>query len=237
MKKSFSTFILLVISNLYGEEANVIHANKAPISIQNPSNSKQVETMKHRPIENNSKNSCDSAIIFVIGGSKYLVDITIPNRIQIILISRIHAVWMMLSHHNAENVATIDINSITKISCETDIQTDNLQYVESKSSLSQSNFRITIVELNAVAVPIYNEVIKSNQKRRPVINQIQLLPITWSIHTITVLLQSHWIVAGFNSVHIIKRRNTIHTCEKLFKNSYLLKKFGKIKAMIVHAKI
>ena len=59
MKKSFSTFILLVISNLYGEEANVIHANKAPISIKNPSNSKQVETRKHRPIENNSKNSCD----------------------------------------------------------------------------------------------------------------------------------------------------------------------------------
>jgi hypothetical protein len=57
MKKSLRTFILLVISNLYGDVANVIHANSAHISIQNHNISKQVATMKHRPIENNNKNS------------------------------------------------------------------------------------------------------------------------------------------------------------------------------------
>ena len=37
MKKSLSGLILLVISNLYAEFANVIHAIKVPISIPNPS--------------------------------------------------------------------------------------------------------------------------------------------------------------------------------------------------------
>jgi hypothetical protein len=48
---------MLVISYLYGEAARVIHANNAHVSIQNHSMSKHVDTIKHRPIENNSKNS------------------------------------------------------------------------------------------------------------------------------------------------------------------------------------
>lgn len=36
MKKSLSGLILLVISNLYEEFANVIHATNVPISIPNP---------------------------------------------------------------------------------------------------------------------------------------------------------------------------------------------------------
>lgn len=36
IKKSLSGFILLVISNLYDELANVIHAINVPISIPNP---------------------------------------------------------------------------------------------------------------------------------------------------------------------------------------------------------
>lgn len=37
IKKSLNGLILLVISNLYDEFANVIHAINVPISIQNPS--------------------------------------------------------------------------------------------------------------------------------------------------------------------------------------------------------
>jgi hypothetical protein len=116
MKKSFNTFILPVISNLYGDVARVIHANSAQISIQNPSISKQVATIKHRPMENNRRNSCDSAIIFVIGGNRYFADMNIQRATPVIFINSIHAVWMILSHQIAENVATIDINSITKMS-------------------------------------------------------------------------------------------------------------------------
>lgn len=109
--------------------------------------------------------------------------------------------------------------------------------MESKSSLSHSNFNITIVELSAVAVPMYNDVMMSNQKSRPTINHAILLHITCNIQIRTVFVPNHWIVAGLSSVQIMNNRKTIHTWEKLFKNSYLLKKLGKINAMIVHASI
>jgi hypothetical protein len=50
--------------------------------------------------------------------------------------------------------------------------------VESKSSLSHNNFNTTIVELNDVAIPIYREVMTSNQKRRETRNQAMVLPTT-----------------------------------------------------------
>lgn len=68
-------------------------------------------------------------------------------------------------------------------------------------------------------------------------NHAILLHITCRIQTSTVFVPSHCIVAGLNSVQIINNRNTIHTWEKLFKNSYLLKKLGKINAITVHARI
>ncbi len=71
----------------------------------------------------------------------------------------------------------------------------------------------------------------------PIMNHAILLHITCKIQTSTVLVHSHWIVAGLNSVQIMNKRKTIQTCEKLFKNSYLLKKLGKMNAIIVHAKI
>ncbi len=127
MKKSLRTFILLVISNLYGDVASVIHANSAQISIQNHSISKHVATIKHRPIEKSSKNSWDSAIIFVIGGSKYFDEMYNPTITPVIFINSTHIVCTILSHHMAENVATMDINNITKISWDTETPTDNLQ--------------------------------------------------------------------------------------------------------------
>jgi len=68
-------------------------------------------------------------------------------------------------------------------------------------------------------------------------NHAILLHITCRIQTSTVFVPSHCIVAGLNSVQIMNNKNTIHTWEKLFKNSYLLKKFGKMKAIIVQAMI
>ena len=127
MKKSLRTFILLVISNLYGDVASVIHANNAHISIQNHSISKHVATIKHRPIEKSSRNSWDSAIFFVIGGKKYLDEIDNQMTIPMIFINNNHAVCKILSPHRAENVATIAMNNITKISCVTRIHTQSLQ--------------------------------------------------------------------------------------------------------------
>jgi hypothetical protein len=127
MKKSLRTFILLVISNLYGDVASVIHANSAQISIQNHSISKQVATIKHRPMEKSSKNSWDSAIFFVIGGSKYFDEINSPSITPIIFINNTHAVWRILSHQIAENVAIMDMKSITNISCDTETHTESLQ--------------------------------------------------------------------------------------------------------------
>ena len=127
MKKSFNTFILLVISNLYGDVASVIHANKAHISIQNHNISKHVATIKHRPIEKSSKNSWDSAIFFVIGGKKYFDEMYNPRTIQIIFINNNHVVCSILPHSSAENVAIIAINSITKMSWVTKIPTESLQ--------------------------------------------------------------------------------------------------------------
>jgi hypothetical protein len=45
------------------------------------------------------------------------------------------------------------------------------------------------------------------------------------------------IVAGESSIQMIKSRKTIPTSEKVFKNSYLAKKLGNTKAIIVPAKI
>lgn len=73
MKKSLRTFILLVISNLYGDVASVIHANNAHISIQKPRTLKRVATIKHHQIEKSKRNSCDSAIFLVKGGRMYFV--------------------------------------------------------------------------------------------------------------------------------------------------------------------
>ena len=89
--------------------------------------SKHVDTIKHRPIENNSKNSWDFAISFVIGGSKYLEEINNPQIIPIILMRSIHTACRTLSPQRAENVATIAINSITRISWVTKIQIQSLQ--------------------------------------------------------------------------------------------------------------
>lgn len=82
---------------------------------------------------------------------------------------------------------------------------------------------------------MYNEVMISNQNDRLAKNHRIVLHITCNSQTIIVFDHNHWIVAGLNSVQIMNKRNTIHTCEKLFKNSYLLKKLGKMKAIIVHA--
>ncbi|RKW23427.1 hypothetical protein D8B45_03395 [Candidatus Gracilibacteria bacterium] len=65
MKKSLSTFILLAISNLYGEVERVIPPIKAQISIPNPKVWKIAEVMKHHPIEKRRRNSGDSAIFLV----------------------------------------------------------------------------------------------------------------------------------------------------------------------------
>ena len=77
MKKSLSGLILLVISNLYDEPANVTPATNVPISIPNPIRWNNAPKMKHRPMENRNKYSCDSAIFLVIIGIKYLL---IPTR-------------------------------------------------------------------------------------------------------------------------------------------------------------
>ena len=77
----------------------------------------------------------------------------------------------------------------------------------------------------------------SNQKRRLTIHHTIVLHNTCNNQTKIVLLPNHWIVAGLSSVQIINNRKTIHTCEKLSQNSYLLKKLGKINAIIVHASI
>jgi len=105
----------------------VIQANNAQISIQNHNISKHVAMIKHRPIEKSNKNSWDSAIFFVIGGSRYFDEIKSPRITPIIFINNIHAVWRILSHQIAENVAMIDINSITKMSCDTETHTESLQ--------------------------------------------------------------------------------------------------------------
>ena len=68
-------------------------------------------------------------------------------------------------------------------------------------------------------------------------NHAILLHITCRIQTSTVFVPNHCIVAGLNSVQIMNNKKTIQTCEKLFKNSYLLKKLGKINAITVHARI
>jgi hypothetical protein len=52
----------------------------------------------------------------VIGGSKYLEEINNPQIIPIILMRSIHTACRTLSPQRAENVATIAINSITRIS-------------------------------------------------------------------------------------------------------------------------
>jgi hypothetical protein len=57
IKKSLSGLILLVISNLYDELANVIHAINVPISIPNHNRWNTAPRMKHRPIENKNKYS------------------------------------------------------------------------------------------------------------------------------------------------------------------------------------
>ena len=77
----------------------------------------------------------------------------------------------------------------------------------------------------------------SYQKRRETRNHAIVLPITWRIQTKTVFAPNHFIVAGESSIQIIKSRKTIPTCEKLFKNSYFVKKLGNTKAITVPAKI
>ena len=77
----------------------------------------------------------------------------------------------------------------------------------------------------------------SNQNNRLAKNHRIVLHNTCNNQTIIVFDHNHWIVAGLNSVQIMNNRNTIHTWEKLFKNSYLLKKLGKINAITVHARI
>jgi hypothetical protein len=97
----------------------------------------------------------------------------------------------MPSSQRAENVATIAINNITIISCVTRIPTESLPYVESKSSLSHNSFNITIVELNAVAIPIYTDVIMLNQKRMLTMNQAIVLQTTCKIQTRIVFVPNH----------------------------------------------
>ena len=77
----------------------------------------------------------------------------------------------------------------------------------------------------------------SNQNNILAKNHRNVLHNTCNSQTIIVFDHNHWIVAGLNSVQIMNNKNTIHTWEKLFKNSYLLKKLGKINAITVHARI
>jgi hypothetical protein len=116
MKKSLSDFILLFISNLYAELANVIHAISAQISIQNHNLKNKLQSIKHRQIENKNRNSLDFAIKSVSFGIIYLLSTYIHIHIPIILASKIpitsnhHWLHILFMAQSAVN------NSITIIS-------------------------------------------------------------------------------------------------------------------------
>ncbi len=73
IKKSLNGLILLLISYLYGNDANVSHAINAHISKENQISSIPAAKMRHRQIAKMSKNSVDFAIDQTKRGSTYFV--------------------------------------------------------------------------------------------------------------------------------------------------------------------
>lgn len=146
IKKSLKDLILLIISNLYVEVAKVIHAIKVPISTLNQRRWNTVHKIKHRQIEKRNKYSCDSAILAVILGIKYLLIKNRPHHKAINFKTNDHIIKPILQLHSIETSQSRII--ITKRSCIMSIHIDNLQNVLSFSHLSVNNFITTIVLLN-----------------------------------------------------------------------------------------
>lgn len=73
IKKSLNDLILLLISYLYGNDAKVNHAIKAPISNENQMSSMPAAKIRHRQTAKISKNSVDFAIDHTKRGSIYFV--------------------------------------------------------------------------------------------------------------------------------------------------------------------
>jgi len=73
IKKSLNGFILLSISNLYGNDAIVNQAINAPISNENPNASIAAAAKRHRANAKMRRNSCDLATCFIIHGRIYVV--------------------------------------------------------------------------------------------------------------------------------------------------------------------
>lgn len=75
IKKSLSGFVLLAISNLYGNEERLNPAINAQISREKPIASINAADNRHRPIANTRRNSCDCATNDTRRGNTYLINI------------------------------------------------------------------------------------------------------------------------------------------------------------------
>jgi hypothetical protein len=113
MKKSFNDFILLIISNLYDEFANVIPAINVHISIPNPARWNTLHKIKHRHIAKRNKYSCDSAIFSVIFGIRYFQAKNIHQPNHIIFKTNHQMTIIQLESHMFLKVASANNNNIT----------------------------------------------------------------------------------------------------------------------------
>ncbi|MEI8252776.1 MAG: hypothetical protein WCG25_03360 [bacterium] len=194
------------------EVARVIHAIRVPISTLNQSIWNIVHNIKHRPIENKNKYSCDSAILAIILGIIYLLrKYKLHHKSINLVTSHISNIHMFQSHF----IETIHNKiSITNKSCIISIHIDNLQNVLSFSHLSLNNFITTMVLLNDKPIPKYIEVVISNHNKYEIHSHIIEVIKTCKNHATIDVFQRSFISKGFNSIQTINKSRLTHILPK-----------------------
>ena len=160
MKKSLNGFVLLAISNLYGNDERLNPAINAQISREKPIASINAADSRHRPIAKTRRNSWDCATNDTKRGntyliSKYITPTTAPS-FKINIPANDHRATLSPAPGNEESKIN---KSIANISCTIRIPILNLPKTSSSSPLSPSSFTIIIVLLNDKAIPINRLVI------------------------------------------------------------------------------
>gem|GEM_PF-3818243 len=92
--------------------------------------------------------------------------------------------------------------------------------------MSDNNFNITIVLLNANQTAKYSDVNFSNHKSIPIKNQIIVVIRTCRNHVLIAVFQISLIIFGFNSNHTINNKNAIHILENVSIAKFSCKIFG-----------
>lgn len=208
IKKSLSGFILLLISNLYGNDAKVNHARSAPISKENPTASSPAANSRHHAIENINKNSDDLAIYHIIRGSTYLVSRYTATPTAAIFASNTpeNAHRLVTTPSTGKEAKTIKI-TIAIISCTISIPIDILPYNSSNTHLSLKSLTIIIVLLNANAIATYMLVTQSKPSKSAITIPIPVVNTTCHTQTTSEAFHRSLTIAGLSHNHTINSRN------------------------------